>query len=95
MLPLIGLQDVTGAWTDPAKVQALCGVTMSCPTVLAGNQTAFATALAIALLRRVYIGHQSQWLMIERKALLWLTKQAIDAEAVIAELARQLSSGTD
>jgi hypothetical protein len=68
----------------------LFGVTVNCPSTLVGKGQAFATVLAIAILRVRFGDRKSQWGMIEKKALLWLGQQATDAEALVAEIAGQL-----
>jgi hypothetical protein len=50
------------------------------------DQTFFATLLAIAILRKLFADRRSQWLLIERKALEWLSCQIPEPEAVIERL---------
>jgi hypothetical protein len=83
MLAAIALQRLGGAWGDAEGLQAVCGVRVECPGELAGN-SAFATALAVALLRKRFADRRSKWTMIKRKALRWLAQQV--ADNVVARL---------
>jgi hypothetical protein len=86
MLALIGLQKVEGSWSDIQAIQNSCGIRVKCPPELNGKPDVFATALAIAILRKRFSDRESQWKMIERKGLRWLNTQGIDSERIITEL---------
>jgi hypothetical protein len=86
MLALIELQEFQGSWSEVKKVQDASGVVVECPSELSGRPDVFATALAIAILRKHFQSRESQWRMIERKAQKWLSTQGVDAEGVIAQL---------
>jgi hypothetical protein len=86
MLVLIKLQNVKGLWSDIKTIEKSCGIHVECPPELTRKRDVFATALAIAILRNRFSGRESQWKMIERKGLKWLSTQGIDPEEIITEL---------
>jgi hypothetical protein len=86
MLGLVNLQGFGGFWADGQDVCRVTGVNIECPTDLEDQPARFATALAIAILRKQFGELRSQWVMIERKGLQWLSGQIGDAEALICRL---------
>jgi hypothetical protein len=88
MLELTALQKVDGSWASAEQLQKFAGATIECPSDLALSPSVFATVLAIAVLRKRFFDRNSQWRMIERKALRWLANQIGDAaEAAIGRVA--------
>jgi hypothetical protein len=86
MLALVSLQGFDGFWADEQMLRTVTGVSIECPSELKGRRACFATALAIAILRKQFRDQRSQWVMIERKGLQWLSGQVGDAEALIGRL---------
>jgi fluoride ion exporter CrcB/FEX len=86
LIALLDLQGIDGSWTDPQAVQAAASVKVDCPSEFSGRIAIFATALAIAILRKRFQEKESQWRLIERKGLRWLSAQGVDAEGVISGL---------
>jgi hypothetical protein len=84
MLALVGLQSCEGFWSDVDNISRVWGVTIDCPSDWKVQPACFATAIAIALLRREFGDLRNQWQMIERKALGWLSGQVDNAEALIS-----------
>jgi hypothetical protein len=82
----LSLQAFDGSWKDPQALLTAAAVRVECPSELAGQPAVFATALAIALLRKRFQANESQWRMIERKALMWLSARGSDPEAIVAAL---------
>jgi hypothetical protein len=86
ILALIGLQKVDGSWSDIQTLQDSNGIHVICPSEFTGKPDVFATALAIAILRKRFSARERQWKMIERKALKWLRTQGVDSEGMITQL---------
>jgi hypothetical protein len=88
LLELIALQSIDGSWRIAEKVEKISGGAV----VMAGEleEAVFATALAIAILRKRFSEQSAQWAMIERKAIRWLSRHTPDAEQIIAGLSAQL-----
>jgi hypothetical protein len=86
LLALLDLQGFDGSWADAHALERLAGVTVECPDDLSGRGAVFATALAIALLRKQFEAKESVWRLIERKGLRWLAQQGVDAEAIVSTL---------
>jgi hypothetical protein len=84
LLRLVVLQSIDGSWSDAEAVKSVAGVTVDPPAELTLNLSAFATALAIAILRKRFADLKSQWQLIERKALRWLSGQIGDDGATKA-----------
>jgi hypothetical protein len=84
MLALVSLQSFEGFWSDVENISRVSGMKINRPSDLKGQPACLATAIAIALLRKEFGDLRSQWQMIERKALGWLSGQVEDAEALIS-----------
>jgi hypothetical protein len=89
---VVGLQNLDGSWSDAAAVVALSGASAATLAVVqADSGSAFATALAVAILRRRCADRESAWRLVERKALEWLIGELGGAEAAEALIARVIA----
>jgi hypothetical protein len=61
LLALIGSQECDEPWADIQKLKLLCGVNVNCRPALACKEPAFATALAIAVLRVKLSDRKNEW----------------------------------
>jgi hypothetical protein len=86
MLALVSLQSFEGFWSDVENISRVPGMNINRPSDLKGQPACLATAIAIALLRKKFGDLRSQWRMIERKGLGWLSGQVEDAEALISRV---------
>jgi hypothetical protein len=83
---LVALQGIDGAWPDVDAVVAAAGKAIPPFAELARIKqaaAAFATILALALLRKRYSGERDVWRMIERKGLNWLAVLGVPHEHLI------------
>jgi hypothetical protein len=82
LMHIVGLQNIDGSWSDVDAVVALSGVSAAAfSTVRADSEAVFATALAVAVLRRKCADRQSAWRLVERKAVAWLSVKLGGLEA--------------
>jgi uncharacterized protein YegL len=87
---LISRQQYDGSWNNPEELQTMYNLKVKKSRISVKSEI-FATALAIALLRNRYQYCRSEWMMIERKALHWLSSQVADPETIITDLFQVLS----
>jgi hypothetical protein len=88
LMRIIGMQQLDGSWADVARLLEVAGTQILLFSELAGldkkqRERAFATILAVALLRKRCSWRQSSWAMIERKALEWLGRIGVDVDLLI------------
>jgi hypothetical protein len=82
LMTVVGMQHFDGCWQDVAKVLEVAGKRIEMFDELRGidanlAEMAFATIIAIALLRKQCARQQNSWVMIERKGLDWLARTGI------------------
>jgi hypothetical protein len=89
---IVGFQNIDGSWSDAGTLVTLSHANAATfAAVQADSGTAFATALAVAILRRQCAERESAWRLVERKALVWLTAKLGGAEAAEALIARVIA----
>jgi hypothetical protein len=89
---IVEMQNMDGSWSAAGEIVALSRARPAAfDAVRADSGKAFATALALAILRRQCAGRASAWRLIERKALGWLKAELGSAEAAEALIARVIA----
>jgi len=98
---IVALQSFDGSFALTVELAALLGFTIDAVKAAAGElgaagETMMATALVVAFFRSKLAALKAEWVLVEAKALKWLTKIATaassDSEAVLGRATAVLAS---
>jgi hypothetical protein len=89
---IVALQNLDGSWSDVEGVVLLSGKSPNeFETLRSELGAAFATVLAVAMLRHRCAARQSAWSLVVQKALSWLTRELGDADSAELQVNRVIA----
>jgi hypothetical protein len=91
-MKIVALQNLDGSWSDVEAVVLLSGKSPNeFDTLRSALGAAFATVLAVAILRQKCAARQSAWSLVVQKALTWLENELGNAASAELQITRVIA----